>query len=85
MNEIENKNKKITLIAGIINASQKMLYWKTDLEVEIGEYAIVENTSGYDLIKIIGKVETTEYSAGKFSNTKYENMKKIVMNIGKID
>lgn len=81
----ETENKKVILIAGMINASQRMLYWKSDLEVEIGEYAIVENTNGYDLIKVIGKIETNKNSAGKFSNTKYENMKKIVMNVGEID
>ena len=47
----------------------------------VGNYAIVENMNGFDLIKIIGKVETTKTNASKFSNTRYENMKQTIQEI----
>lgn len=73
-----------TLVAGTINATGKTLYWKDELELlNIGDYAIVENMHGYDLIKVIGIIETTEQNANKFSNTKYENMKRILIKIAK--
>lgn len=76
-----NKEEKVTVIAGMINATGKMLYWKSDIELEIGDYAVVQNMQGYDLIKIIGKVETYKKSTGRFSMTSYENMKKVLMRI----
>ena len=69
---------EVILVAGVINSTGKMLYWKTDIPVYIGDYAIVENMNGYDLIKVVGLVRTKETMASKFSNTKYENMKKVV-------
>lgn len=74
----EQKNKEVTLVAGIINATGKMLYWKDEIGTSIGDYAVVENMNGYDLIKVIGITKTREYSTGHFSNTKYENMKKVI-------
>jgi len=73
------KDKNVTLIAGVINATGKNLFWKNEngLDINIGDYAIVKNMNGYDLIKVIGKIETTEANASKFSNTKYGNMKKV--------
>ena len=68
----------VTLIAGQLNATGRMLYWKTNTEANIGEYAIVQNGSGYDLIKIVGIVYTQKSSAGRFSNTAYDNMKEII-------
>ena len=41
----------------------------------VGDYAIVENTNGYDLIKVVGVVVTKEDLVDKFSKTKYERMK----------
>lgn len=72
-------DKNVILIAGVINATGKNLFWKNEkeLDINIGDYAIVENMNGYDLIKVIGKVETTEKDARKFSNTQYCNMKKV--------
>ncbi len=72
-------NKNVTLIAGVINATGKNLFWKNEkrLDIDIGDYAVVENMKGYDLIKVIGKVETTESNASKFSNTKYSDMKQV--------
>lgn len=45
------------VILGKLNGSNtNILYWKLgDIECEIGDYAIVENSGGYDLAKIIGK------------------------------
>ncbi|MCI8272749.1 MAG: hypothetical protein HFJ55_01545 [Clostridia bacterium] len=72
-------DKKVVLIAGIINATGRNLFWKNEngLDINVGDYATVENMNGYDLIKVTGKIETTEKNASKFSNTKYYNMKKV--------
>lgn len=32
-------------------------FWKVDEPVEIGDYAIVENRSGFDLVRVIGTAE----------------------------
>lgn len=82
---MEEESQKVTLTAGIINATGQMLYWKGKSCADIGEYVIVKNVNGYDLIRIVGKIETFEHLAGKFSNTKYESMKSIVMTVGKIE
>lgn len=77
----ENSVKgEVTLIAGIINATQKMLYWRCDFsqEINIGDHAIVENMNDFDLIKIIGIVKTNKKAVSRFSNTNYDNMKKVV-------
>lgn len=79
------EENNVILIAGIINATEKMLYWKDEIGVEIGDYAIVENASDFDLIKVVGRIETKSYMAGIFSNTKYENMKKVVCAIKEED
>ena len=79
------KDEVVTLVAGVINATGKMLFWKDDNEIQIGDYAIVENMNGYDLVKVIGCVLTTEKEASKFSNTRYENMKKTIYPISKED
>lgn len=75
----DNKvEEKVCLVAGTINATQKTLYWKDEKYMRVGNYAIVENINGFDLVKIVGKVETTKANVSKFSNTKYENMKKTI-------
>lgn len=71
------------LIAGTINATGKTLYWKSEVETSIGDYAVVENMNGYDLIKVVGIVTTTKSNVSKFSNTKYGNMKRVVQGIKK--
>ena len=71
---------KVVLIAGVINATGNMLYWK-DVEerlIFVGDYAIVENRDEYDLIKVVGKIFTTKKDVRKFSNTTYENMKNVI-------
>ena len=72
------ENEEIFLVAGLLNATGRMLYWKTNINVDIGDYAVVKNGSGYDLIKIVGIVKTLKNSAGRFSNTAYENMKEVI-------
>lgn len=76
--------EKVNLIAGTINATGKTLFWKGEKYMSIGNYAIVENMNGYDLVKIVGKIETTKKEASKFSNTKYENMKKTMCEVSKV-
>lgn len=80
--------EKVILIAGMLNSCGRVFYWKDELagksfpllieDYGIGDYAIVENENGYDLIKIIGFVETTKDKVCKFANYKYENVKKFV-------
>lgn len=72
------KEENIILIAGIINATGTLLYWKSDREISVGDYAIVENKQGYDLIKSVGIIYTTKENAINFSKTKYENMKRVI-------
>lgn len=80
----ENVEEEVYLIAGVINATGKMLYWKNDIvALEVGDYAIVENMNNYDLVKVVGIVSTTKKEASKFSNTQYKNMKKTVFLIKK--
>lgn len=75
----------VTLVAGVINATGKTLFWKDDCETQVGDYAVVENMNGYDLVRVIGSVLTTEKETSKFSNTGYENMKKTIYPISKED
>ena len=77
----EKTEERVCLIAGVINATGKMLFWKNEGDIEIGDYAVVENMNGYDLVKVVGIVMTTKTEASKFSNTKYNNMKKAVLGI----
>ena len=69
------------LIAGTINATGKTLYWIDTGYTLIGEYAIVENIKGYDLIKVVGVIDTTKDNVSKFSNTSYKNMKRVIREI----
>lgn len=81
--KLTREQELVCLVAGVINANGKMLYWKNDyiLDLNIGDYAIVENMNGYDLIKVIGVIDTTKELSSKFSNTKYENMKNVIQKI----
>ena len=78
------EQEKVYLIAGIINATGKILFWKDEKYMSVGNYAIVENMNGYDLVKIVGRIETTEKEASKFSNTKHENMKQTVHEVSRV-
>ena len=75
----------VILMAGKINATGKILFWKIEKEqvAEIGDYAIVENIEGYDLVQIMGYVLTKRELTRYISNTKYENMKEVKMTIKK--
>ena len=72
---------KVYLIAGTINLTKETLYWIVEgilTKDIIGDYAIVENRDAYDLVKIVGIVETTEGNAKKFSKHGYKDMKKVI-------
>ncbi|MCI8654556.1 MAG: hypothetical protein HFJ48_01595 [Clostridia bacterium] len=77
----QEREKRVRLIAGTINATGRTLYWIDEGYVIIGSYVIVENMNGYDLAKVVGVTETTKGNVSKFSNTSYRNMKKIVREI----
>ena len=78
------QEERVCLIAGTINATGKTLYWIDNEGLTlIGSYAIVENANGYDLVKVVGKTETTKKDVVKFSSTSYKNMKKVIRAIAK--
>lgn len=57
------------IIAGKLNSDNIVRYWKVGDEIfNVGDYAIVENKNDYDLVKIIGIVETNEKYASFFAN-----------------
>lgn len=74
--------EEVILVAGVSNGCNTAFNWKANEEdhtpIGIGDYAIVENMNGYDLIKIVGFVTTTKDFAYKISNKKYENMKRVI-------
>lgn len=86
MNLVENN--VVALIAGRKNGEVETLYWKYKQSIgdpRIGDYAIVENMNGFDLINIAGVVYTTEEKASYFSKTKYCNMKSAIKFIEKTE
>ena len=87
MLENTKKNGRVYLVAGVLNGTTQVLYWKCDISLiyNLGDYAIVENKQGYDLIKIVGAVETEKNKVKLFSHTKYEDMKSIVSIVNKED
>lgn len=61
----------IKLIAGRLNNMNKSNYWLVNgFEANIGDYAIVENMNGYDLVEIVGLVETDEEHINKLIGNK---------------
>ena len=57
------------LIAAKLNSDNIVRFWKTEKNnFEVGDYAIVENRNDYDLVKIVGIVETTEKYSSFFVN-----------------
>lgn len=79
-----NEQETVYLVAGLINATNRVLWWKDESKTgKLGDYYVVENMNGYDLVKVVGILATTKREASKFSNTKYENMKKIICGITK--
>lgn len=87
MLENTKENGRVYLVAGVLNGTTQVLYWKCDTSLiyNLGDYAIVENKQGYDLIKIVGAVETEKNKVKLFSHTKYEDMKSIVSIVDKED
>ena len=76
----------VDLIAGRLNnRNGETLYWKLEkmMSCKLGDFAVVENANGYDLVEICGFITTTRSKASYFSKTKYENMKSVIMIIEK--
>lgn len=76
------------LIAGVINSIPNTVYfWLGDKNMDsfkIGDYAIVENLSSYDLVKIAGIVWTNEDNLKSITKVKdLEKMKKVIKHIPK--
>lgn len=57
---IEGRKSSTRVIAGKLNDSTIIRYWNVpdNMAVNIGDYAIVENINGYDLVQVVGIVET---------------------------
>jgi rhamnose utilization protein RhaD (predicted bifunctional aldolase and dehydrogenase) len=71
----------VKLIAGRLNNCSTTYYWKLNSHVNfnIGDYAIIENMSDYDLVKIVGVLETNEKYLKKIINQDiYKNVIKII-------
>ena len=82
MNQINQTDNQVLLIAGILNATGKLLYWRVDnISLEVGDYAVVENMSGHDLVKVAGIICTEKKLVRKFSNVEYESMKKAIKKV----
>ena len=78
----DNKKNQVFLIAGILNATGKLLYWRADnISLEVGDYAVVENIAGYDLVKVAGIIFTEKKLARRFSNVDYEGMKRAIKKV----
>ena len=76
----------VDLIAGRLNnRNGETLYWKLEkmMSCKLGDFAVVENANGYDLVEICWFITTTRSKASYFSKTKYENMKSVIMIIEK--
>lgn len=76
------------LIAGVINSVPNTVYFwlgnKNMDSFKIGDYAIVENLSSYDLVKIAGIVWTNEDNLKSITKVKdLEKMKKVIKYIPK--
>lgn len=58
----QNEDGEIKAIAGMLNGDCTARFWKipNGIAVDIGDHAVVENRDGYDLVKVVGLVKTTE-------------------------
>ena len=83
--EVPKVKDTIKMIAGKLNNCNQTYYWEIDDEhyFQIGDYAIVENMNDYDLVKIVGVVETTEKYARFIVNAKVN--KKVVDIVPRMD
>ena len=51
----------IKVIAGRFNGVITSNYWlENEVDAEVGDYVIVENRNGYDLVEVTGILETDE-------------------------
>lgn len=77
--------KTIKYIAGRLNSCNTTYYWEIDEDedFEIGDYAIVENMNDFDLIKIVGVVETVEKYTKFITNNRIN--KKVIQVIDRQD
>lgn len=76
----ESDTETVRLIAGRLNSCCQTYYWllEEDEKLSLGDYAIVENLNDYDLVKIVGVVETNKKYLKKLTN---QNICKKVVNI----
>ncbi len=66
------------LILGKLNRNNTVQYWNAErFENLLGNYAIVENSHDYDLVKIIGVLETNEKYEKLIANG--NKLKRVVM------
>jgi len=72
--------EKIKIYAAVIEGQPGLWYWIDPFNVEpkLGEWAIVENKSGYSLAKIVGEVTCLGAFVPKFSNNFIDKMKRII-------
>lgn len=59
--EPETKQEdKIKIIAGKLNGNATIRHWNVpgNMAVHVGDYAVVENMEGYDLVRVVGITET---------------------------
>ena len=76
----------VGLIAGKLNkADNQVLYWKNEFQIQIGDFAIVENRNSFDLVEVVGVVFTHKNKVNNFSKTQYGSMKKTVRIIKRED
>lgn len=71
------------LIAGKLNNCSTLFYWQIieNEEFEIGDYAIVENMNDYDLVKIVGILETSDKYSKFINDRKFKNVVSIIKRI----
>lgn len=79
--------EEVNLILGKHNSTGKIFYWLNEEFVgfNIGDYAIVENKNDYDLVKVIATITTNKKYVEFITNCKYENIKKIVNIIDRLE
>lgn len=72
------------IIAGKHNGSGEVYFWKMEEEtigyntVKVGDYAVVENKNDYEMVKVIGIVETEDKYL-RFFGVPYGNVAKRVI------
>lgn len=78
--EAQNEGGEIKAIAGMLNGDCTVRFWRVPngMAVNIGDYVVVENRDGHDLVKVVGFVETTE-ECEKFLTGNRRGIKKSVV------